>query len=159
MTLNLVCWAIGEPRRLLNFIYTHLNRMIKLHDLNMIYIIGPGHAARVWWRTRILEGSYTEFFPNIECNRDGIKRLFRQFSWPYGIPSHVAPENPRSIHEGGELGYSLLERVGAAFDNPDLIVTCIVRDGEAETGACATSWHSNKFLNPAKMVRCCRFCI
>jgi len=134
----------------LNFIYTHLNRMIKLHDLNMIYIIGPGHGGPGLVAHTYLEGSYTEIFPNIECNRDGIKRLFRQFSWPYGIPSHVAPETPGSIHEGGELGYSLLHAFGAAFDNPDLIVTCIVGDGEAETGACATSWHSNKFLNPAK---------
>jgi xylulose-5-phosphate/fructose-6-phosphate phosphoketolase len=134
----------------LNFIYTHLNRMIKLHDLNMIYIIGPGHGGPGLVAHTYLEGSYTEIYPNIECNRDGIKRLFRQFSWPYGIPSHVAPETPGSIHEGGELGYSLLHAYGAAFDNPDLIVTCIVGDGEAETGACATSWHSNKFLNPAK---------
>jgi xylulose-5-phosphate/fructose-6-phosphate phosphoketolase len=134
----------------LNFIYTHLNRMIKRHDLNMIYIIGPGHGGPGIVAHTYLEGSYTELYPNIECNRDGIKRLFRQFSWPYGIPSHVAPETPGSIHEGGELGYSLLHAYGAAFDNPDLIVTCIVGDGEAETGACATSWHSNKFLNPAK---------
>ena len=134
----------------LNFIYTHLNRMIKLHDLNMIYIIGPGHGGPGLVAHTYLEGSYTEIYPNIECDRDGIKRLFRQFSWPYGIPSHVAPETPGSIHEGGELGYSLLHAYGAAFDNPDLIVTCIVGDGEAETGACATSWHSNKFLNPAK---------
>jgi xylulose-5-phosphate/fructose-6-phosphate phosphoketolase len=134
----------------LNFIYTHLNRMIKLHDLNMIYIIGPGHGGPGIVAHTYLEGSYTEIYPNIECNRDGIKRLFRQFSWPYGIPSHVAPETPGSIHEGGELGYSLLHAYGAAFDNPDLLVACIVGDGEAETGACATSWHSNKFLNPAK---------
>ena len=134
----------------LNFIYTHLNRMIKLHDLNMIYIIGPGHGGPGLVAHTYLEGSYTEIYPNIECNRDGIKRLFRQFSWPYGIPSHVAPETPGSIHEGGELGYALLHAYGAAFDNPDLIVTCIVGDGEAETGACAASWHSNKFLNPAR---------
>jgi xylulose-5-phosphate/fructose-6-phosphate phosphoketolase len=134
----------------LNFIYTHLNRMIKLHDLNMIYIIGPGHGGPGLVAHTYLEGSYTEIFPNIERDRDGIKRLFRQFSWPYGIPSHVAPETPGSIHEGGELGYSLLHAYGAAFDNPDLIVACIVGDGEAETGPCATSWHSNKFLNPAK---------
>jgi xylulose-5-phosphate/fructose-6-phosphate phosphoketolase len=134
----------------LNFIYTHLNRTIKLHDLNMIYIIGPGHGGPGIVAHTYLEGSYTEIYPNIECNRDGIKRLFRQFSWPYGIPSHVAPETPGSIHEGGELGYSLLHAYGAAFDNPDLLVACIVGDGEAETGACATSWHSNKFLNPAK---------
>jgi xylulose-5-phosphate/fructose-6-phosphate phosphoketolase len=134
----------------LNFIYTHLNRMIKRHDLNMIYIIGPGHGGPGLVAHTYLEGSYTEIYPNVERNRDGIKRLFRQFSWPYGIPSHVAPETPGSIHEGGELGYSLLHAYGAAFDNPDLIVACIVGDGEAETGACATSWHSNKFLNPAR---------
>ncbi len=134
----------------LNFIYTHLNRLIKLHDLNMIYIIGPGHGGPGLVAHTYLEGSYTEIYPNVEQSRDGIKRLFRQFSWPYGIPSHVAPETPGSIHEGGELGYSLLHAYGAAFDNPDLIVACIVGDGEAETGACATSWHSNKFLNPAK---------
>ncbi len=134
----------------LNFIYTHLNRLIRCHDLNMIYIIGPGHGGPGLVAHTYLEGSYTEIYPNIEQNRDGIKRLFRQFSWPYGVPSHVAPETPGSIHEGGELGYSLLHAYGAAFDNPDLIVTCIVGDGEAETGALATSWHSNKFLNPAK---------
>ena len=134
----------------LNFIYTHLNRVINKYDLNMIYIIGPGHGGPGIVAHAYLEGSYTEIYPNIERNADGIKRLFRQFSWPYGIPSHVAPETPGSIHEGGELGYSLLHAYGAAFDNPDLLVTCIVGDGEAETGACATSWHSNKFLNPAK---------
>ncbi len=133
----------------LNFIYTHLNRLIRLHDLNMMYIIGPGHGGPGIVAHTYLEGSYTEIYPNIEQDRDGIKRLFRQFSWPYGIPSHVAPETPGSIHEGGELGYSLLHAYGAAFDNPDLIVTCIVGDGEAETGALATSWHANKFLNPA----------
>jgi xylulose-5-phosphate/fructose-6-phosphate phosphoketolase len=134
----------------LNFIYTHLNRLIRAHDLNMMYIIGPGHGGPGIVAHTYLEGSYTEIYPNVEQNRDGIKRLFRQFSWPYGIPSHVAPETPGSIHEGGELGYSLLHAYGAAFDNPDLIVACIVGDGEAETGALATSWHANKFLNPAK---------
>jgi len=133
----------------LNFIYTHLNRLIKAHDLNMMYIIGPGHGGPGIVAHTYLEGSYTERYPPVEQNRDGIKRLFRQFSWPYGIPSHVAPETPGSIHEGGELGYSIVHAFGAAFDNPDLIVTCIVGDGEAETGALATSWHSNKFLNPA----------
>ncbi len=133
----------------LNFIYTHLNRLIRKHDLDMIYIIGPGHGGPGIVAHTYLEGSYTEIYPNVEQNRDGIKRLFRQFSWPYGIPSHVAPETPGSINEGGELGYSLLHAYGAAFDNPDLIVACIVGDGEAETGALATSWHSNKFLNPA----------
>ena len=134
----------------LNFIYTHLNRLIRAHDLNMMYVIGPGHGGPGIVAHTYLEGSYTEIYPNVEQNRDGIKRLFRQFSWPYGIPSHVAPETPGSIHEGGELGYSLLHAYGAAFDNPDLLVACIVGDGEAETGALATSWHSNKFLNPAK---------
>jgi xylulose-5-phosphate/fructose-6-phosphate phosphoketolase len=134
----------------LNFIYTHLNRLITERDLNMMYVIGPGHGGPGIVAHTYLEGSYTEVYPHIELNRDGIKRLFRQFSWPYGIPSHVAPETPGSIHEGGELGYSLLHAYGAAFDNPDLIVACIVGDGEAETGPCATSWHANKFLNPAK---------
>src|SRR5579859_3183764 len=134
----------------LNFLYTHLNRLIVKNDLNMMYIIGPGHGGPGLVAHTYLEGSYTEIYPNIEQNRYGLHRLFQQFSWPYGIPSHVAPETPGSIHEGGELGYSLLHAYGAAFDNPDLIVACIVGDGEAETGACATSWHSNKFLNPAK---------
>jgi xylulose-5-phosphate/fructose-6-phosphate phosphoketolase len=134
----------------LNFIYTHLNRVIRLRDLNMMYVIGPGHGGPGLVAHTYLEGSYSEIYPSIEQSRDGIKRLFRQFSWPYGIPSHVAPETPGSIHEGGELGYSLLHAYGAAFDNPDLIVACIVGDGEAETGPCATSWHANKFLNPAK---------
>jgi xylulose-5-phosphate/fructose-6-phosphate phosphoketolase len=134
----------------LNFIYTHLNRLICEHDLNMIYIIGPGHGGPGLVAHTYLEGSYTEIYPHIERNRDGIKRLFRQFSWPYGVPSHVSPETPGSIHEGGELGYSLLHAHGAAFDNPNLIVACVVGDGEAETGPCATSWHSNKFLNAAR---------
>jgi xylulose-5-phosphate/fructose-6-phosphate phosphoketolase len=134
----------------LNFIYTHLNRLISERDLNMMYIIGPGHGGPGILAHTYLEGSYTETYPHIERNRDGIKRLFRQFSWPYGVPSHVAPETPGSIHEGGELGYSLLHAYGAALDNPDLIVGCVVGDGEAETGPCATSWHSNKFLNAAK---------
>jgi xylulose-5-phosphate/fructose-6-phosphate phosphoketolase len=133
----------------LNFIYVHLNRLIVKNDLDMMYIIGPGHGGPGIVANTYLEGSYTEIYPHIEQNRDGIKRLFRQFSWPYGVPSHVAAEVPGSIHEGGELGYSLLHAYGAAFDNPDLIVACIVGDGEAETGPCATSWHSNKFLNPA----------
>jgi xylulose-5-phosphate/fructose-6-phosphate phosphoketolase len=134
----------------LNFIYVHLNRLITEYDLNMIYVIGPGHGGPGLVAQSYLEGSYTETYPNIERSRDGLRRLFRQFSWPYGIPSHVAPETPGSIHEGGELGYSLAHAYGAAFDNPDLIVACIVGDGEAETGALATSWHSNKFLNPAR---------
>ena len=134
----------------LNFIYVHLNRLIRQHDLDMIYIAGPGHGGPGLVANSYLEGSYTEIYPHIERNRDGIRQLFRQFSWPYGIPSHAAPETPGSIHEGGELGYSLSHAYGAAFDNPDLIVACIVGDGEAETGALATSWHSNKFLNPAR---------
>jgi xylulose-5-phosphate/fructose-6-phosphate phosphoketolase len=134
----------------LNFIYTHLNRLITQHDLNMIYVIGPGHGGPGVVAHTYLEGSYSEIYPHIEQNRDGIKRLFRQFSWPYGIPSHVAPETPGSIHEGGELGYSLLHAHGAAYDNPDLVVACVVGDGEAETGPCAASWHSTKFLNPAQ---------
>ncbi len=133
----------------LNFIYTHLNRLIRRTDVNMMYVIGPGHGGPGIVAHTYLEGSYTECYPAIERNRDGIRRLFRQFSWPYGIPSHVSPEVPGSINEGGELGYSLLHSYGAVFDNPDLIVACIVGDGEAETGALATSWHSNKFLNPA----------
>ena len=132
----------------LNFIYTHLNRLINERALDMIYVIGPGHGGPGIIAHTYLEGSYSEIYPYIEQNSDGMKRLFRQFSWPYGVPSHVAPETPGSIHEGGELGYSLLHAYGAAFDNPGLIVACIVGDGEAETGPCATSWHSNKFLNP-----------
>src|SRR5947199_4341372 len=133
----------------LNFIYTHLNRLIVKNDINMMYVIGPGHGGPGLVAHTYLEGSYTEIYPAVEQNRRGIERLFRQFSWPYGIPSHVAPETPGSIHEGGELGYSVLHAYGAAVDNPDLIVSCIVGDGEAETGALATSWHANKFLNPA----------
>ncbi len=134
----------------LNFIYTHLNRVINERDLDMIYIMGPGHGGPGIVAHTYLEGSYTELYPAIEQNADGIKRLFRQFSWPLGIPSHVAPETPGSIHEGGELGYSLVHAYGAAFDNPDLVVACVVGDGEAETGALAAGWHSNKFLNPAR---------
>jgi len=134
----------------LNFIYVHLNRLIRAHDLNMIYIAGPGHGGPGLVANTYLEGSYTERYPAITPDRAGIAKLFRQFSWPYGIPSHVAPETPGSIHEGGELGYSLAHAYGAAFDNPDLIVTCVIGDGEAETGPLAASWHSNKFLNPAR---------
>jgi xylulose-5-phosphate/fructose-6-phosphate phosphoketolase len=134
----------------LNFIYVHLNRLIKENDVNMIYAIGPGHGGPGLVAQSYLEGSYTETYPNIERSREGLRRLFRQFSWPYGIPSHVSPETPGSIHEGGELAYSLAHAYGAAFDNPGLIVACIVGDGEAETGPLATSWHSNKFLNPAR---------
>jgi xylulose-5-phosphate/fructose-6-phosphate phosphoketolase len=134
----------------LNFLYVHLNRLIKENDLNMIYVIGPGHGGPGLVAHSYLEGSYTERYPAIERSRNGLQRLFRQFSWPYGIPSHVSPETPGSIHEGGELGYSLTHAYGAAFDNPDLIVACVIGDGEAETGALATSCHSNKFLNPAR---------
>ena len=134
----------------LNLLYVHLNRLIKENDLDMIYVIGPGHGGPGIVANSYLEGSYTEHYPAIERNRNGLQRLFRQFSWPYGIPSHVSPETPGSIHEGGELGYSLLHAYGAAFDNPELIVACVIGDGEAETGALAASWHSNKFLNPAR---------
>jgi len=132
----------------LNFIYVHLNRIIKEYDLNMIYVIGPGHGAPGIVANTYLEGTYSEVYPNITQDEEGMKKLFTQFSFPGGIPSHVAPETPGSIHEGGELGYSLSHAYGAAFDNPDLIVACVVGDGEAETGPLATSWHSNKFLNP-----------
>ncbi len=134
----------------LNFIYVHLNRVIKQQDLNMIYVIGPGHGGPGIVANTWLEGTYTEIYPNMSQDEAGMKRLFKQFSFPGGIPSHVAPETPGSIHEGGELGYALSHAYGAAFDNPDLIVAAVVGDGEAETGPLATSWHSNKFLNPAK---------
>ncbi|MDP2223919.1 phosphoketolase [Nitrosomonas sp.] len=132
----------------LNFIYVHLNRVIKEHDLNVIYITGPGHGGPGLVANTYLEGTYSEVYPNISQDEDGMQRLFKQFSFPGGIPSHVAPETPGSIHEGGELGYSLSHAFGAAFDNPDLLVACVVGDGEAETGPLAASWHSNKFLNP-----------
>ena len=134
----------------LNFIYVHMNRLIRLHDLNAIYITGPGHGGPGIVANTYLEGSYTELYPKITQDAEGMKRLFTQFSWPGGIPSHASPDTPGSIHEGGELGYSLLHAYGAAFDNPDLFVCCVVGDGEAETGPCATSWHSNKFLNPER---------
>src|SRR3981189_2030289 len=134
----------------LNFIYVHLNRLIKKHDLNMIYITGPGHGGPGLVANAYLEGTYSEVYPNISPDEEGMKKLFTQFSFPGGIPSHVAPETPGSMHEGGELGYALSHAYGAAFDNPDLIVACVVGDGEAETGPLATSWHSNKFLNPAR---------
>src|SRR3954464_9251484 len=134
----------------LNFIYAHLNRIINKHDLDMIYIIGPGHGGPALVANAYLEGTYSEVYPNITADEAGMKRLFTQFSFPGGIPSHVAPETPGSIHEGGELGYALSHAYGAAFDNRDLIVACVVGDGEAETGPLATSWHSNKFLNPAR---------
>lgn len=134
----------------LNFIYVHLNRVIRERDLNVIYVAGPGHGgpalvANVW-----MEGTYSEYYPSVSEDEAGMKRLFRQFSFPGGIPSHVAPETPGSIHEGGELGYALSHAFGAAFDNPDLVVACVIGDGEAETGPLAASWHSSKFLNPAR---------
>ena len=132
----------------LNFIYAHLNRVIKQRDLNMMYIIGPGHGGPAIVANAYMEGTYSEIYPNISQDEEGMKRLFKQFSFPGGIPSHVAPETPGSIHEGGELGYAVSHAYGAAYDNPDLIVACVVGDGEAETGPLATSWHSNKFLNP-----------
>jgi xylulose-5-phosphate/fructose-6-phosphate phosphoketolase len=133
----------------LNFIYAHMNRVIKAHDLNAIYVCGPGHGGPGMVANTYLEGTYSEFYTGIPQSEEGMKRLFRQFSFPGGIPSHDAPETPGSIHEGGELGYALVHAYGAVFDNPDLLACCVVGDGEAETGPCATSWHSNKFLNPA----------
>ena len=133
----------------LNFIYVHLNRVIKKYDLDVIYVTGPGHGGPGIVAKTYLEGTYSEYYPNISQDEEGMKRLFTQFSFPGGIPSHVAPETPGSIHEGGELGYALSHAYGAAFDNPDLLVACVVGDGEAETGPLATSWHSNKFLDPA----------
>lgn len=134
----------------LNFIYVHLNRVIRNQDLDVIYVTGPGHGGPGLVANAYLEGTYSETYPNISQDEVGLKKLFKQFSFPGGIPSHVAPETPGSIHEGGELGYSLAHAYGAAFDNPELIVACVVGDGEAETGPLATSWHSNKFLNPVR---------
>jgi xylulose-5-phosphate/fructose-6-phosphate phosphoketolase len=134
----------------LNFIYVHLNRVIKLRDLNVIYVTGPGHGGPGLVANTYLEGTYSEFYPNISQDEMGMKKLFKQFSFPGGIPSHVAPETPGSINEGGELGYSLAHAYGAVFDNPDLLAACVIGDGEAETGPLAASWHSNKFLNPAR---------
>ena len=131
-----------------NFIYVHLNRIIKKYDLNMIYISGPGHGGPAIVGNVYLEGTYSEVYPHVSRDEEGLKNLFKQFSFPGGIPSHVSPECPGSIHEGGELGYSLSHAFGAAFDNPGLIISCVVGDGEAETGPLATAWHSNKFLNP-----------
>ena len=132
----------------LNFVYAHMNRAIRRHDLNAIYVTGPGHGGPGLVANTYLEGTYTETYPHIGHDEEGIRRLFRQFSFPGGIPSHVAPETPGSIHEGGELGYALLHAYGAAFDNPDLLVCCVIGDGEAETGPQAASWQANKFLNP-----------
>ena len=132
----------------LNFIYAHMNRVIRRDDLDMIYLAGPGHGGPALVASTWLEGSYSEFYPNVSRDEEGMRRLFRQFSFPGGIPSHVAPETPGSIHEGGELGYAVVHAYGAVFDNPDLIACCVVGDGEAETGPLAAAWHSNKFLNP-----------
>ena len=132
----------------LNLIYVHLNRIIREHSANVMCVVGPGHGAPAIVANTYLEGTYSEIYPDVRLNQDGLKLLFRQFSWPYGIPSHDAPNVPGSINEGGELGYSLLHAYGAAFDNPDLIVACVVGDGEAETASLAASWHSNKFLDP-----------
>src|ERR1022692_813677 len=133
-----------------NFIYVHLNRVIKKHDLDMIFIAGPGHGGPALVANAYLEGTYSEFYSNVEQDAKGMRALFKQFSFPGGIPSHASPETPGSIHEGGELGYSLTHAFGAVFDNPDLIAATVVGDGEAETGALAASWHSNKFLNPVR---------
>ena len=132
-----------------NFICVHLNRIIKKYDLDMIYVSGPGHGGPAVVTTTYLEGSYSEVYPHISQDEAGLKKLFTQFSFPGGIPSHASPECPGSIHEGGELGYSLSHAFGAVFDNPRLVVACVVGDGEAETGPLATAWHSNKFLDPA----------
>src|SRR4051794_12596269 len=134
----------------LNLIYAHANRCISARDLDAMYVIGPGHGGPGLVACAWLEGTYSEVYPEIARDADGMRRLFRQFSFPGGIPSHVAPETPGSIHEGGELGYALTHAYGAAFDNPGLIVFCVVGDGEAETGPLAASWHSNKFLNPRR---------
>ena len=133
-----------------NFIYTHLNRMINQYDLNMIYLSGPGHGGNAMVAQDWMDGSYSEVYPNIGQDKDGLQKLFKQFSFPGGVSSHVAPETPGSIHEGGELGYSLAHAFGAVFDNPDLIAACVVGDGEAETGPLATAWQSNKFLSPVQ---------
>jgi xylulose-5-phosphate/fructose-6-phosphate phosphoketolase len=134
----------------LNFIYAHMNRVIRNWDLDAIYVMGPGHGGPGIVANAYLEGTYSEVYPDITFDAEGLRRLFRQFSFPGGIPSHVAPQTPGSIHEGGELGYALSHAYGAAFDNPDLVVCCVIGDGEAETGPLATSWHSNKFLSPAR---------
>ena len=132
----------------LNLLYAHMNRVIRQRDLNAIYVTGPGHGGPGLVANAYLEGTYCEVYPAISRDEDGMRALFRQFSFPGGIPSHVAPETPGSIHEGGELGYALVHAYGAVFDNPDLLALCVVGDGEAETGPLAASWHSNKFLNP-----------
>ena len=132
----------------LNLVYAHLNRVIRDRDVNVVYVCGPGHGGPAMVANAYLEGTYSEVYPAVTQDVDGMRKLFRQFSFPGGIPSHAAAETPGSIHEGGELGYALAHAFGAALDNPDLMVACVVGDGEAETGPLAASWHSNKFLNP-----------
>src|SRR6266576_811845 len=134
----------------LNLVYAHLNRAIRRRELSALYVTGPGHGGPGLVANAYLEGTYSEVYPHVSRDEAGLRELFRQFSFPGGIPSHAAPETPGSIHEGGELGYALAHAFGAAFDNPDVLVACVVGDGEAETGPLATSWHSNKFLNPAR---------
>jgi xylulose-5-phosphate/fructose-6-phosphate phosphoketolase len=134
----------------LNLIYAHLNRIINKHSLEVLLITGPGHGGPALIANAWLDGTYSEFYPAVSMDEEGMQNLFRQFSFPGGIPSHVAPETPGSIHEGGELGYALVHAYGAAFDNPNLVVACVIGDGEAETGPLAASWHSNKFLNPLR---------
>ncbi|MDT7789956.1 MAG: xylulose-5-phosphate/fructose-6-phosphate phosphoketolase [Pseudonocardiales bacterium] len=134
----------------LNFVYAHLNRVIRDRDADVLFVTGPGHGGPALLANTWLEGSYSEVTPDVSRDADGMHRLFRQFSFPGGVPSHVAPEVPGSIHEGGELGYSLAHAFGAALDNPGLVVACVIGDGEAETGPLAASWHGNKFLNPAR---------
>ena len=134
----------------LNFVYAHMNRVIKEYDLDAIFIAGPGHGGPGVVANAYLEGTYTELYPDVSRDAKGLRRLFKQFSFPGGVPSHASPQTPGSIHEGGELGYSLAHAFGAVFDYPNLVACCVVGDGEAETGALATSWHSNKFLNPVR---------
>src|SRR5262245_34413332 len=134
----------------LNLIYAHMNRAIVARDLDAIYVTGPGHGGPGIVANTYLEGTYSELYPSISEDEEGLRRLFRQFSFPGGIPSHAAPDTPGSINEGGELGYSLVHAFGAAFDSPEVVVCCVIGDGEAETGPLATSWHSNKFLDPAR---------
>ena len=141
-----------------NFIYVHLNRVIKKYDLDMFYIAGPGHGGPALVANTYLEGTYSEVYPDVSQDEAGLQRLFKQFSFPGGISSHVAPTTPGSIHEGGELGYSLSHAFGAAFDNPDLVVACVIGDGEAETGPLATAWQSTKFLAPPPTGPCCPSC-
>ena len=134
----------------LNLLYAHLNRVIRRDDLNAIFVCGPGHGGPAVVASTYLEGTYSELYPAVTRDEGGLRKLFRQFSFPGGIPSHAAPETPGSINEGGELGYSLVHAYGAVFDNPDLVAACVIGDGEAETGALAASWHSNKFLDPRR---------